>query len=92
MLVCHRTPFACRSLVCTDSRGGEGGTLKVRGRDTKHVSCVCVGERQPCGRKTIGVALETILLFRVFEKRETLKTNILVRSSTRGSATTLTLS
>ena len=65
--------------------------LQVRGRDTKHVSCVCLGERQTCERRTTGVALERILLFRVFEWRETLKTNILVTSSARESATTLTL-
>ena len=91
MLSCYRTPSPIDPSVRTDSRWGEGGTLKVRGRDTKHVSCVCLGERQTCGRRTTGVALERILLFRVFEWRETLKTNILVTSSARESATTFTL-
>ena len=54
MLICHRTPSPIDPSVRTDSRWGEGGTLKVRGRDTKHVSCVCLGDRQTCGRKTTG--------------------------------------
>ena len=67
MLLRHCTLSAIDPSVRTDSRGGEGATLKVRGKKTKHVSCVCLGERETCGGKTIGVALETILLFRVFE-------------------------
>ena len=61
LLLHHRTRSPVDPSVRTDSRGGEGRTLKVTGRDTNHVSCVCLGKRQTC-----GVALERILLFRVF--------------------------
>ena len=91
VLLCHRTPSPIDPSVRTDYRWREGGTLKVRRRDTKHVSCVCLGERQTCGTKPLELLWKGSCCFLFLNNEKLWKQTFLVTSSARGSGTTLTL-